>query len=317
MPGNIKETAGIVLESGWYYCDGSNKNRITDINLFNAITIQQSGLLTSGSPVITGLSDTSNVSPGMPMSGIGVQGAAVVQSVDSATQVTMSLNATVSVTTPLVFAPYGVGDGSSTFGLPNRAYFAVGRDNASGSATNVLQVSTNLVLTGGSPSATVADGSNLFAGMFVAHPKAPIGTTITSISGNSLTLSANAIQSASSTGRFSSIKDTQTLGTTGGSISRTIALVTANLPAYTPSGSIANGAIFTGFASTAYVGTSSASSAVGSGGPVVPTAATSTIGISSSQGGSTFTGTAQGGTSAPITKGIVPPTIVMNYIIKR
>src|SRR6202022_1524356 len=113
QPGNIKETAGILLESGWYWCDGSNKNRVTDAALFNAITIQQSGVLNS-TAVVTGLSDTSNMSPGMPMSGIGVPASTVVQPVDSSTQVTMSANARVSATTPLVFAPYGVGGGTPT-----------------------------------------------------------------------------------------------------------------------------------------------------------------------------------------------------------
>jgi hypothetical protein len=58
--GDIKGTATLNLQSGWYYCDGSAKSRVTDVNLFNAITIQQTGTTTSGSPVITGLSDTSN-----------------------------------------------------------------------------------------------------------------------------------------------------------------------------------------------------------------------------------------------------------------
>jgi hypothetical protein len=43
--GDIKETATLSLPTGWYYCDGSNKNRVTDVNLFNAITIQQSASL--------------------------------------------------------------------------------------------------------------------------------------------------------------------------------------------------------------------------------------------------------------------------------
>jgi hypothetical protein len=138
QPGNIKETAGLILETGWYWCDGSNKNRVTDAPLFNAITIQQSGILNS-TAVVTGLSDTTNggntpISPGMPVSGIGVPANTVVRSVDSGTQVTLSQAATASATTPLVFAPYGVGDGTTTFGIPNRAYIAVGRDNASGSA---------------------------------------------------------------------------------------------------------------------------------------------------------------------------------------
>jgi hypothetical protein len=35
------------------------------------------------------------------------------------------------------------------------------------------------------------------------------------------------------------------------------------------------------------------------------------------QGTSTFTGSAQGGTSAPMKFATMQPTIVMNYIIKR
>jgi hypothetical protein len=194
--GDVKETAGLVLQSGWYYCDGSNKNRVTDAPLFNAITIQQTGTATNGSPIITGLSDTTNggntpMSPGMPISGTGIPALAVILSVDSATQITMSANATVSSTTTLVFAPYGVGDGSTTFGVPNRAYVAVGRDNASGSASNVMQVSTTMSVTTGTAAATVGSATGLFVGMFVSQPKVPFGTTISAISGTSVTLSNN------------------------------------------------------------------------------------------------------------------------------
>jgi hypothetical protein len=64
----------------------------------------------SGSPVITGLSDTTNggntpMSPGMPLSGSEIPAAAVILSVDSATQVTLSANATLSAATPLVLRP--------------------------------------------------------------------------------------------------------------------------------------------------------------------------------------------------------------------
>jgi hypothetical protein len=122
------------------------------------------------------------MSPGMPLSGTGIPANAVILSVDSSTQVTMSANATTSSTTALVFAPYGVGDGSTTFGIPNRGYIAVGRDNASGSASNVNQVSTTISTTSGSATATVASATGLFVGMFVSHPKVPIGTKINAIS---------------------------------------------------------------------------------------------------------------------------------------
>jgi hypothetical protein len=141
----------------------------------------------------------------------------------------------------LVFAPFGVGDGSTTFGLPNRAYLGVGRDNASGSASNVNQVSTTITLTNGSATATVASATGLAVGMYISHPKVLPGSSILTISGTTLTLSNTATGSVSGSAvRFSWILDAQTLGTVGGALTQSTTLVTANLPAYTPSGSVFN-----------------------------------------------------------------------------
>lgn len=312
-PGDVKETANPVLPTGWYYCDGSAKNRGTDAALFGAITIQQSGTVTNGSAVITGLADTSNMSGGMFLSGSGIQAASRIQSVDNATQVTMTLTATATSTTTLVIAPYGVGDGSTTFNLPNRAYAGVGRDNASGIASNLTQVSTTLGLTNASASATVGSATGLVPGMVIAHPKVPVGTTISVISGTAITMSAAATGTVSSTGRFSSLGDAQTLGAVGGTLTQSTTLVTANLPAYTPAGTIITTTTGTfpvqGFAQTGtqVAGAVSLGSNNG-GGFTLPITATSA---------SAFTGTAQGGTSAPILQQTFQPTIVMNYIIKR
>ncbi len=317
VPGNIKETAGILLESGWYWCDGSNKNRVTDAPLFNAITIQQSGTLTSGSAVITGLSDTSNMSPRHYISGIGVQAGAIIQSVDSSTQITMSATATVTSTTALVIAPFGIGDGSATFTLPNRAYVAVGRDNASGSASNIMQVSTTISVTTGTNAATVGSATGLFVGMYVSQPKIPLGTTISAISGTSVTLSANATGTLSTAAvRFSVVVDAQSIGaiTTAG-MSQSTTLVTANLPAYTPGGTITNGAISNVVSGGTFAGTG-ALDGVGTGATIGVQEGANIV-VTSTQGASTFAGTAQGGTSTPIIKSIVQPTIVMNFMIKR
>jgi hypothetical protein len=309
--GNIKETAGILLESGWYWCDGSNKNRVTDAPLFNAITIQQSGVTTNGSAVVTGLSDTSNMSPGMPMSGIGVQAATVVQSVDSSTQVTMSLTATVSATTPLVFAPYGVGDGTTTFGIPNRAFIAVGRDNASGSASNVTQVSTTISTTSGSPTATVASATGLFIGMFVSHPKVPSGTKITAISGTTLTLSNNASATVNTSGtRFSPLLDAQTMGATGGELSHAVTLA-ETATGITSAGTFSLNNASTLLSSNANV---TASSTGGGGASIgvfppgtVQSVVTATINV----------GTITSNNTGALAHNNQPKTIVMNYIIKR
>lgn len=97
------------------------------------------------------------------------------------------------------------------------------------------------------------------------------------------------------------------LGSNGGSQDRT--LTTSNLPAYTPSGSITNGAI-TSTPNLSPVVSGSGPLAFGSG----SSGGLNSLTVSSTQATSTFTGTAQGGTSTAFT--IVQPTIVCNYIIR-
>ncbi|WLB18934.1 tail fiber protein [Bradyrhizobium japonicum] len=96
------------------------------------------------------------------------------------------------------------------------------------------------------------------------------------------------------------------IGSVGGAESDT--LVTANLPPYTPSGSITNGAI------TLIGGTYNTSNFysvnISGSNPVIAALGS----LSASQAASTFTGNAQGGTSTPIRT--VPPTIICNYIIR-
>lgn len=87
----------------------------------------------------------------------------------------------------------------------------------------------------------------------------------------------------------------------------TVVLGTANLPAYTPSGSIANGAI--SISHNAITG----STTTGGGG--FPAGANSGATISASQGASTFSGNAQGGSSTPF--GIMQPSFFTNFMIKQ
>jgi microcystin-dependent protein len=311
VPGNIKLTAGF-LESGWYYCDGSTKVRANDAALFAAITIQQTGTLTNSSAVVTGLSDTSNMSPGMPVGAAagGVQAGTVIQSVDSVDQVTLSLAATATGATALVFAPYGVGDGSTTFGLPNLAYIPVGRDNAGGTAANISQVSTTLSLTSGSATATVTSATGLFVGMYIGHPKVPFGTTIWALVGTTVTMSANATGTVASTGRFSPIKDAQTLGQVGGALSQSTTLVAANIPPLTSTNPSQAISVTSSDVTIARTG-SSQSNAGGAA------AAIGSVGAVTATGNNSISVTSTGTTSTPIIKQTVQPTIVMNFIIKR
>ncbi|WP_340672574.1 phage tail protein [Bradyrhizobium ottawaense] len=97
-----------------------------------------------------------------------------------------------------------------------------------------------------------------------------------------------------------------TLGGTGGSESRQLA--TSNLPPYTPSGSISNGAI----SISQNANSANSSSTTGGGSFGIPSTGGATI--TASQAASTFTGTAQGGTSAAF--GIIQPTLILSYIIR-
>lgn len=95
--------------------------------------------------------------------------------------------------------------------------------------------------------------------------------------------------------------DSTALGAVGGGESKT--LITVNLPAYTPSGTVI---------SSVTGGTKAGTGAITN--YSVGGVTTAPIGAADILVGSTFTGSAQGGTSTPIRT--VQPTIVCNYILR-
>lgn len=136
-PGTSLDFMGIDVPTGFYGEDGTAKNRTTDAVLFAAITKTLAGNLTVDSAVVTGIPSTTGLQPGFYMSGTGIQSGAKILTVDGPTQVTMTLPAS-STQTPstICFAPHGVGDGSTTFTLPDsRRRTMVG---AGGAGTAVL-----------------------------------------------------------------------------------------------------------------------------------------------------------------------------------
>lgn len=102
---------------------------------------------------------------------------------------------------------------------------------------------------------------------------------------------------------------TTTLGTAGGSQSTT--LVTANLPPYTPSGSITNGAINVTINNGTNVIRATGGTYFGTGPTGGETA--STLSADASQAPSTFTGSAQGGTSTPFSN--IPSALIANCVL--
>lgn len=115
---------------------------------------------------------------------------------------------------------YGVGNGTTTFNLPDlRGRTVVGNDAMGGSAANRTQRSTTLTTTSGNASGTVGSATGLSIGMYITNANVTAGTTITAINGTTITMSANATGNGTNVAsRFSLLaNDAQVLGSAGGS----------------------------------------------------------------------------------------------------
>jgi hypothetical protein len=296
--GTTIEVRGFTAPTNYAFTYGQAVSRTTFAALFAALTNGQTGTISSGSPTITGLTDTSQFGRGTSVESVGIPGSTILLSCTSTT-CTMSNNATVSRTGTMTFFAYGLGDGSTTFNLPNdQGMVLVGRDNMGNTAGNIVQVSTTLTTTAASSSATVGSAAGLALGMNVVNANVVSGTVITAISGLTVTLSAPATGSAiAAAARFSPFLDAQALG--GATTAMSGTLVTANLPPYTPSGTVVPGGGYV-------VGTSTTgNSGIGAGVAAPVGAVTPTY---------TFSGVAQGGTSIPVS--VVQPSRIVNRAIK-
>lgn len=125
-------------------------SRGTYAALMAALTFGQSGTLTATSPTITGISDTSQMFNGEAIEGTGIPGGTTILSFTPST-IVMSAPATASLTTTVTVFPYGDGDGSMTFNLPDlRGNVVAGRDNMGGTARSLLTAA----YAGGNPDST-------------------------------------------------------------------------------------------------------------------------------------------------------------------
>lgn len=140
-PGTEVNTTAIRAPTGWYFEYGQAVTRAGDPSLLAAIT-EGFTANTNGTVTLSNVSkDLRNLGlEGSTLEGTGIFTGATIVSVDSATQITMSAAATNTATGGAVTAfPYGNGDGSTTFTLPDaRGTVAAGRDNMGGTAASKL-----------------------------------------------------------------------------------------------------------------------------------------------------------------------------------
>jgi microcystin-dependent protein len=132
-PGVVFEYSGINLPPGYLWANGAAVSRTSYARLFAALSISVSGVIASGSTTITSLSQDLTALPtslvGAPVSGPGIPAGATITAVTSGS-ITLSAAPTTSTSNAtIVIAPHGVGDGSTTFNVPDRrGRAAVGHD---------------------------------------------------------------------------------------------------------------------------------------------------------------------------------------------
>lgn len=156
LVGTIKPWAGLTAPNQYLFTYGQEIVRATYPELFTAITLQQSVFCTLSSPVLTGLSDTTQISIGGSVEVICMPSGTTVISKTSTT-ITVTNNATISTSTTARFFPWGNGNGTTTFNLPDfRGKVLAGRPNMGG--TSLANLTTTYY--GTNPDALGADGGS-------------------------------------------------------------------------------------------------------------------------------------------------------------
>jgi microcystin-dependent protein len=189
--GTIINVAGFTAPANYALTYGQPVSRTTYSSLFSALTLSQTGTITSGSPTITALSSVEQLGAGMPVEALGIPAGTTITGC-SAPTCTMSANATASRSGQIVFFAFGDGDGSTTFNLPDyRGLVLVGRSNMGGAdpgnMTTAYYSSDPAVLghVGGGQSSTLTT-PNL-------PPYTPAGTSSLSVTSSSSSIITGAI----------------------------------------------------------------------------------------------------------------------------
>jgi microcystin-dependent protein len=172
-------SAAVQTPAGYLLCDGTAVSRTTFSTLFNACTFQTTGNITNGSTGITNVGSTTNLVAGMPISAPGLPTGTTITAVGAATITLSQAAIATTVGVALVIAPYGVGDGSTTFNVPDmRGRAPFGADKMVGSSAGAAgRLGSNSSAGGFSSTVTMGTGGGAqthvqTAGELVSHSHA-------------------------------------------------------------------------------------------------------------------------------------------------
>lgn len=152
--GTILAWSGMIAPNQYQFAYGQSLVRATYPELLQATTLLTDIICTGGSQTVTGIADTSNIPIGAALEANCIPAGSVVTS-KTLSSVNVSIAANISNTMSGRFFPYGNGNGTTTFNVPDlRGRVIPGRNNMGG------VVSSNLTSTyyGSSPDAVGANG---------------------------------------------------------------------------------------------------------------------------------------------------------------
>ncbi len=202
--GMIADFTWPIVQAGWLELDGSDVNTTTYSALYSVMTIQMNGTRVSGSPIITSLSSTANMRVGYYVFGTGINSGTTILTIDSATQITLSANATSTGTSNVVVSPWLLNTG--TIRLPDVSTAGrYRRSRTSATRVGLLQADQNQAHT----------HTGTTSGQSATHTHTGSGTTATmnSNTAHAHTTDAPSISAAATTPSPGSIVVAQTFTT--------------------------------------------------------------------------------------------------------
>lgn len=185
LVGTVKPWAGIVAPNQYAFAYGQELSRTTFVTLMTAITQTTNVVCSNASNTLSGLSNTEQIKIGAVVEVICMAAGTTVVS-KTASTITMSNPASISINTVAVVFNFGNGNGSTTFNVPDlRGNVLAGRPNMGGSASSNL---TSVGCTTPASGATCGTQTHLLlAGELAQHTHTGTYANTGTINGTSIT----------------------------------------------------------------------------------------------------------------------------------
>lgn len=138
--GTVMPWAGFTIPTNWLLAYGQAVSRTTYSNLYTAITVSNATVsCTAGSPTLSGFADTSQFRIGAPVEATCIAPGTIISSISSSSTIVVNNNAASNSTVTAVVFPWGNGNGSTTFNVPDlRGRVPAGADAMGGTSANRL-----------------------------------------------------------------------------------------------------------------------------------------------------------------------------------